>query len=72
MCSISDRPLPQVRPYDAHIYTNDGSSFSAVSVAKVLNVQRPKWNRSWLRRRPNRLASEGDGPPTRSKVIVSE
>jgi hypothetical protein len=26
----------------------------------------------WLRRRPNRLASEGDGPPKRSKVIVSE
>ena len=30
--------------YDAHIYTNDGSKFPVVSVAKVPNVQQPKWN----------------------------
>jgi hypothetical protein len=49
-----------------------GASFPVVSVAKVLNLQRPKWNRGWPRRRPNRLASEGNGPPKRSKVIVLE
>jgi hypothetical protein len=47
------------------------ASFPVVSVAKVRKLRRPKWNSS-LRRRPNRLASEGDGPPKRSKVIVSE
>jgi ATP-dependent exoDNAse (exonuclease V) alpha subunit len=46
--------------HDAHIYENDGSKLPVVSVAKVRNEQQPKWNRSWLRRRPNRLASEGD------------
>jgi hypothetical protein len=48
------------------------ASFPVVSVVKVCNVQQPKWNKSWLGRRPNRLASEGGGPPKRSKVIVSE
>jgi hypothetical protein len=57
--------------HDVHIYTNDGSKLPVVSVARVRNVQLPKWNRTWLRRRLNRLASEADGPPKRSKVIVS-
>lgn len=49
-----------------------GASFPVVSVAKVHIVQQPKWTRSWLRRRSNRLAREGDDPPNRSKVTVSE
>ena len=46
--------------------------FPVVSVAKVRNGLQPKWNRSWLLRRPNRLASEGDGRPKKSKEIVLE
>jgi hypothetical protein len=49
-----------------------GASFPAVSLAKVRNEQQQRWNRSWLHRRSNRLASEGDRPQKRSKDIVSE
>ena len=39
------------------------ASFPEVSVARVLNVQQPKWTSNcWLRRRPNRFASEGERP----------
>src|ERR1700722_16787569 len=44
------------------------ASFPVVSVVKVCNEQQPTWNRIWPRKRPNRLAGEGDGPPKRRKV----
>jgi len=56
--------------HDAHIYTNDGNNLSRDLRRESSQRTAKKWNGTWLRRRPNRLASKGDSPPKRSKVIV--
>ena len=43
--------------HDAHICTNDGSKLPVVSVARLRNVQQPKGNGSWPRRRQKKTES---------------
>ena len=58
--------------YDAHIYTNDGSKFSRSLSRESSQRTATEVEQELAAPKPNRLASEGDGPAKRRKVIVSE
>jgi hypothetical protein len=50
-----------------------GKNPQSTSLFHCTDLDPLKWAQfQWLRRRPNRLASEADGPPQRSRVIVLE
>jgi len=58
--------------HDAHIYTNDGSKLSRSLSRESLQRTATEVEQELGAPKAEPVSREGDGPPKRSKVIVSE